>query len=119
MAKNSYLGGHTIITPNLGLIGYGKKKKIKPKHLQSLKQAAKAFLNSVIATELNGCEIKKVPKLPFKTLTNAIIKKGGPHQWAQAQEEYEGVKTKLMKRKEKRLERQKVNEPDAIVEPNK
>lgn len=106
MGRGSYLGGSTIIGPRTnwsddGFTPVKKSKKKQQQQIRTLTQIKLDFLNLVIDSELNGALISSIPKKSRKFLEKKVSEKGGIERWAKSQPQYNELKDKKVKRKNK------------------
>ena len=124
MGSGTYLGGSTVVSNGWTWSGKSglarpKKKKQTTKHRDSIKISFRKlsklsdielnFLHLVIDSELNNSVITKINKKTLHELGGKIEKKGGIEQWAQSQPQYNELKNIKIKRKAKKVAKQKPN----------
>ncbi len=92
MSKGSYLGGGTIINPGSGFFSYNKSAiKIN---------AEDDFLKRCIKAEINNEDYPAIPDLP--KLSSSIISHGGLKAWLGKHPNYNFIKKKALKAKNKK-----------------
>lgn len=94
MGRGSYLGGHSIINTNRKSPEQVKKEKVKRE------KAKRNLLNVIIDAELDGRNLSKVSRT-YKSFYKTISSRGGPHEWAKAQADYQKIKARKIRKKSK------------------
>ena len=107
MGKGSYLGGHSIINTNRKSPEQLKKEKVKRE------KAKRNLLNVIIDAELDGRNLSKVSRT-YKSFYKTISSRGGPHEWAKAQVDYQKLKARKIKRRNKQQSTESIDANQTI-----